>query len=140
MITYTKSNILYFSLKFGLWHCPKIVLRILYRKIFEHSPNVIVLGKTSKGKIVACGMGRVLPENYNFPVEDAYIIGPIYILPKERRKGIGCGLIQSILDMLDTHNTFYVYMHAQNNKSIYTFSKVGFRKIGYMEKKEKKYY
>ncbi len=140
MITYTKSNILYFSLKFGLWHCPKIVLRILYRKIFEHSPNVIVLGKTSKGKIVACGMGRVLPKNYNFSVYGAYIVGPVFVLPQERLKGIGCELVQSILDILGPNNIFYAYIHAQNKKSIRMFEKADFRKIGYMEKMEKKYY
>ncbi len=140
MFTYIKTNILYFSVKFGFKISSREVFRIIGRMIFEHKKNIIMLGKSEEGDVLAYAVARELPKKYRFPVQNAYIVGPVYVLPEARGKGIGIGLLQSILEDIGEKSTFYAYILIQNERSIHVFEKVGFKKIGYMEKKNKEFY
>ena len=128
-----KTGFITFSLKFGLWHAPKQVLRIIVRMIQEKTKNRIVLAEKSRGGVLGYGVIRPLPPKYVFPGEKCAIIGPYFIIPEQRNKGYGSEILKYLISNDNEFDRVYAYVINSNKASIHAFMKNGFQQIGYMK-------
>ncbi len=129
-----ECSFLSFIWRFGLKNVRKQVLRILYRSIVERSKNTIVVAETSQSVIIGYAVARDTPRKYRFTDDESLFIGPIYVDNHHRNKGIAFSMVNHLTSTLKKSGGYYAYILDSNTASLATFSKCGFRRIGYMIK------
>ncbi len=117
----------------------RVVARLVLRRFLDGVPDAIFTVK-EKNKIVGYCIIRPLPSKYKFGASSGYMVGPVYVADEVRGRGAGSELLMYAVNQIGQDKRLYAYILIQNKKSIHVFEKSGFKKIGYMEQKEKNFY
>ena len=117
----------------------RVVARLTIRRFTDGVLDTIFTAKEHHKIVGYCAI-RPLPSKYKFDADGGYMVGPIYVSDEVRGQGAGSELLLYAVDQVGQDKTMYAYILIQNKRSIHVFEKAGFRKIGYMEKRNKDFY
>lgn len=113
----------------------KNALRIFMRLVCEHDSGTVLLVK-NEAHLAGYGVLRKLPPKYRFGSRDDYMLGPYFVYPEFRKRGLGAETVRKLCSGI-CNERVWAYVMTVNTASSRIFINEGFTEYAYMSKRGK---